>query len=218
LVTDRDSRPVTRASIELARLETRRIGQSLCRRGDTNPKYTRPLGHLAHRRMTTIMRPTTPGTTPDVVETGTVIAKFALRCARMRCPAGVLEPAVGGTLSGGKGRVLWAHVRCGERSLHRTRSRRSVAAPRGARVRHEDARACLGPPQDRVRVCSLCPLLGRGLPGYRTAPGRDTAAIIPSPQAAKATCSWAPFAFRAIAVSPAGPPMNVTTLGSSATL
>jgi hypothetical protein len=55
-----------------------------CRRGDTNPKYTRPVGHLAHRRMTTIMRPTTPGITPDVVRTGTVIVKFALRCARMR--------------------------------------------------------------------------------------------------------------------------------------
>src|SRR5204863_337279 len=35
-----------------------------CRRGDTNPKYTRSLGSMAHRCMTAIVRRTTPGTTP----------------------------------------------------------------------------------------------------------------------------------------------------------
>jgi hypothetical protein len=43
---------------------TRANTGSGCRRGDTNPKYTRPLAGMAHRRLREIMHSTTPGTTP----------------------------------------------------------------------------------------------------------------------------------------------------------
>ena len=50
---------------------TAHVGVQLgCRRGDTNPKYTRPLGGVAHRCMTAIMCPTAPGTTPATTPVG----------------------------------------------------------------------------------------------------------------------------------------------------
>ena len=71
--------------------------------GDTNPRYTRPQGGLARRRMTAIMRSTTPGTTP-----GTTPARRSVRVCNWRgCSkdhgataagtlARVLEPALYG--------------------------------------------------------------------------------------------------------------------------
>ena len=40
------------------------VASTACRRGDTNPKYTRPLAGVADSGMTAIMHSTTPGITP----------------------------------------------------------------------------------------------------------------------------------------------------------
>jgi hypothetical protein len=74
------------------------VASKVCRRGDTNPKYTRPLGSVAHRCMTAIVRratpTTTPGTPPAVAEPRTVIVKCPASMRAHQIPAGVLKPAI----------------------------------------------------------------------------------------------------------------------------